>query len=170
MRDLCRKVKDSMKKILALVFSLMMVTSAAYAAAEQPQGLWVQFESGFELCLPSDWQGVEVTEEEAAAGVVYTAASADQTQIMQVAWAALPAAMSIDDMHAALSQTFPAIERMESDGFDMLLTFDVANDTLVFMMMDPVKQGYYGFFFLPGADDELLNKASLVMSSLRAVR
>ena len=52
-----------MKKILALVLCLMMALSLTSALAEAPltlaeqsyEGVWVQFEDGFEIYLPAEW-------------------------------------------------------------------------------------------------------------------
>ena len=67
-----------MKKWIALMLMALLVAMGSAAVADDTafDGVWIQFEEGFELMLPSDWLEVELTDEMEAAGVFYCAASA----------------------------------------------------------------------------------------------
>ena len=73
-----------MKKVLALILCLLMALSLGCASAENVttaaevlyEGVWVQFEDGFEIYLPAEWYEFECTEEMNAQGIFYMAGTA----------------------------------------------------------------------------------------------
>ena len=60
-----------MKKVLAILLCLLMALSMSCAFAETAttaaemlyEGVWVQFEDGFEFYIPANWVQFECTEE-----------------------------------------------------------------------------------------------------------
>ena len=161
-----------MKKILALVLSLMMILVSIPAMAENIEdyfeGTWVQFEDGFEIYLPSEWLELEVTEEQNAQGIFYVVCSPDQTKMMQLGWSGLDAEIAIEDLQAALAETIPA-ELVEVNGIQLLCAGDAENDSLMFIGMDAAEPGYYIFVFTPMSDTELQAYASVIAASLRNI-
>ena len=157
-----------MKKILALVLSLMMMFSLVSASAEGFEeyfpGTWVKFEDGFEVYLPSDWLQLEVTEDDLASGIFYSFCSPDATKLGQIAWAGLEAEVTLEELQSA----FPGSEMTEAiEGVRLLVAADKANDTLTFIGLDAAEPGYYAFLFAPASDPELLAYASVIASSIR---
>ena len=85
-----------MKKWIALALALVTMTFGSLAMAEEvpaadaaqdaaaleelkAEGQLIQGES-FEFYIPADWQDVELTDEQAEAGYLYAASSADEAQ------------------------------------------------------------------------------------------
>ena len=97
-----RKVEIHMKKIFALMLVLLTLMMAGSAMAELQtapfEGVWVQFEDGFEILLPANWLEIEVTEEMTAGGVFYVACSEDGANTVQLAWAALETDMTAQEV------------------------------------------------------------------------
>jgi len=162
-----------MKKLLSLVLALMMVLCLTPAVAEGVEsyydGVWVQFEDGFEIYVTADWLQLEQSESELASGIFFSACSPDAAKLMQVGWAALGTEMTIEELHAALSTVFPYIELMEVNGIQLLCTADADSSTLMFIGLDGVQPGYYSFLFYPMEDEELLAYAAVIASSLRNI-
>lgn len=159
-----------MKKILALALVMLMVLGCVPAMAESFEslydGVWVQFDGGFEVYMPSDWLEVPLTEEDLADGYFYSACSADQSVLMMMAWAPLEQALTLEELHAAVAASNPA-QIMTVNGIGLVCAADAENNTLYFMGLDAVDLGYYTFLFAPVSDDETKAYASLIAASLR---
>lgn len=161
-----------MKKWLALVLALVMMPACVPAVAENPlfEGTWVQFEGGFEIYCPVDWVEYEVTEEEKAQGIIYTAGSGDETRLMQLGWYALPQEVTIDAMQAALAQSFVIVEKVKVNGIDLLCAGDADYDSLMFVALSEGEPGYYMFVFTPMSDTVLQGYAAAIAGSLRTIQ
>ena len=161
----------NMKKILTLVLALMLTFTCAMAQGTEAlfEGKWVQFEGGFELYMPSDWVAFEVTEAEQAQGIIYTAGSEDETRLMQLGWFALPQAVTIDQMQAALAQSFVIVEKVNVNGIDLLCAGDADFDSLMFVALSEGDPGYYMFVFTPMSDPTLQGYAAAIAGSLRTI-
>jgi len=161
-----------MKKMLALVLSLMMILACVPAMAQGIEALfdgnWIRFEDGFEFYLPADWMQMEVTQDDLASGFFYAACNADQTNQMWVAWSALEAEVTIEEMLEIMRANYPAAEILEAiEGIQLVATVDPANDTLALIGMDAAEPGYYTFIFGPASDETLQAYATVIASSLR---
>lgn len=162
-----------MKKILSLMLAAWMILSGVSATAENAGGLfegkWVQFEGGFEICIPSDWIDVEVSEAEKAQGIIYTACSADESRLMQLGWSTLPQQVTIDQMQEALIQSFVLVEKVNVNGIDLLCAGDGNIDSLMFVALSEGEPGYYMFVFTPMSDTVLQGYAAEIAGSLRVI-
>jgi len=160
----------TMKKILALALAMLMVLGCVPAMAQDIEalydGVWVQFDGGFEVYMPSDWLEVELTEADRAEGFFYGACSADQSVLMMMAWAPLEAAMTLEELNEALAAGYPT-EMLNVNGIGLICMGDAANNTVSFIGLDGVDLGYYTFLFAPVSDDETKAYAALIASSLR---
>ena len=88
-----------MKKIFALLLMMaLLLTGAAMAEAGYT---WYQYDAGFEIMIPSDWDQYEVPEEFAAEGIFDIYASADGSVVVQCAWVALEAEATMQEVQAA---------------------------------------------------------------------
>ncbi|MDD2958648.1 MAG: hypothetical protein PHE06_14140 [Lachnospiraceae bacterium] len=80
-------------------------TTASY------EGTWVPFEAGFQLYIPSDWNIMEVSEENAANGIVFQSGAADDSGWnMAVTATALPEEYDIETLAAELDATYPGVQ------------------------------------------------------------
>ena len=167
-----------MKKILSLVLCLMMLfTGFAFAeeatdempatAEEAYEGVWVQFEDGFELYLPAEWVEIEVTEEMLEGGIFYVAASPDGAYTCQLAWTALEAETAIEDLQAELAVAYPDATLMVVNEIPMIVYSDAENDMLAAVAMDAAEPGVYMFCFTPASDADYMVLAGYIISSIR---
>lgn len=162
-----------MKKILSLVLALMMLLFAGAACAEDVniedlyEGEWVEFEGGFQLYLPTAWPEVEVTAEMEEAGIGY--ARADEDWAFMLAWSALDADLSVEELQVVLQEAYSAAEIIQLDECAVVCYADVENDSLCFAALDGTEPGMYLFCFTPGSDENLQALASVIMASLTLV-
>ena len=143
-----------MKKFLALILCLMMACVSIAVAEEVAiedlyDGSWVQFEDGFEIYLPNDWYSFECTEEMNAQGIFYVAGTEDMSYSCTLAWKALDAEISIEDLQAQMVQTYPDAEVVEVNGVALIAYVDSANNLLNCVAMDAAEPGFYLFAFSP---------------------
>ena len=164
-----------MKKILALILCLMMALCLTSAVAEAPltlaeqtyEGVWVQFEDGFEFYLPAEWVEYELTEEMNAQGLAYCAGSADGAYLCTLGWQPMDAEMTIEEVQALLAANYPTATLTEINGVSMVYYMDEVNNTLNFVALDGVEPGFYIFVFTPGDDVEFQALAALIASTIR---
>ena len=161
-----------MKKFLALILCLMMACVSIAVAEEVAiedlyDGSWVQFEDGFEIYLPNDWYSFECTEEMNAQGIFYVAGTEDMSYSCTLAWKALDAEISIEDLQAQMVQTYPDAEVVEVNGVGLITYVDSANNLLNCVAMYAAEPGFYLFAFSPADDADFQMVASAIASSIR---
>ena len=161
-----------MKKFLALILCLMMACVSIAVAEETAiedlyDGSWVQFEDGFEIYLPNDWYSFECTEEMNAQGIFYVAGTEDMSYSCTLAWKALDAEISIEDLQAQMVQTYPDAEVVEVNGVALIAYVDSANNLLNCVAMDAAEPGFYLFAFSPADDADFQMVAAAIASSIR---
>ena len=164
-----------MKKILALVLCLMMALSLTSALAEAPltlaeqsyEGVWVQFEDGFEIYLPAEWVEYELTEEANAMGMFYCAGSEDGAYLCTLGWQPLEVEATIEEVQALFVQNYPTATLTEVNGISMVYYLDEANNTLNFLALDGAEPGIYIFVFTPADDADYQVVAALIASTIR---
>lgn len=163
------KVGKSMKKFLALLLLVMMMMVGC-AAAEAPfDGVWVQFEDGFEILMPSDWLEIEVTDEMIAGGVFYAACSPDGANTVQMSWSPLDEAMTAQQIQAALATQYPDAEVLEVNGIEFIAFSDEVNDLFGMAALDGVDLGMYIFWFTPNSDAAFADTAAVIATSIRNI-
>ena len=163
-----------MKKFLALILCLMMACVSIAVAEEVAiedlyDGSWVQFEDGFEIYLPNDWYSFECTEEMNAQGIFYVAGTEDMSYSCTLAWKALDAEISIEDLQAQMVQTYPDAEVVEVNGVGLITYVDSANNLLNCVAMDAAEPGFYLFAFSPADDADFQMVAAAIASSIRNI-
>lgn len=177
--------KFTMKKWIALALALVTVAFGSLAMAEEvpaadaaqdaaaleelkAEGQLIQGES-FEFYIPADWQDVELTDEQAEAGCLYAAASADGAQNLAVYWSELEAAQTTEELQAMLVTVYENAQVQEVNGMSVVVFADAENDTLGIVMPDSVDAGYYMFIFAPASDEAFLPVADAIASSLTPI-
>lgn len=159
-----------MKKFLSLMLVLLTLMTAGAAVAEAPfEGVWVQFEDGFEVLLPADWLEIEVTEDMIASGIFYVACSPDGANTVQMSWSALEAAMTIEEVQAALALQYPDAQVIEFNGIGFVSFSDVENDIFGMAALDGVDLGMYVFWFTPNSDEAFVDTAVAIATSIRNI-
>lgn len=162
-----------MKKILALVLCLVLAFALTGALAEGDvvetlfDGAWVQFQDGFELYLPADWMVFECTEEMNANGIFFMAGSEDQSYTCAIAWDALDAELTIEQVQEKFAEVYSGAEIMVVNDVALVVFADADNNTLNFVALDGTEPGYYLFTFYPMDDEDYQTVAALIASSIR---
>ena len=162
-----RKVEIPMKKFFALLLMLAMLLTGAAVAEEGYT--WYQYEDGFELMIPSDWDQYEVTEEMLAGGVFDLFASADGAHTVQVAWSALDAEMTAAEVQAELVTEYADAVVLEVNGIEFVGFSDAANDLVCFCALDGAKPGLYMFWFTGASDEAFTDTAVTIATSIRNI-
>lgn len=161
-----------MKKLLTLALCLMMAfCMTAMATAEGIEslfdGVWVQFEDGFEIYLPADWYSVECTEEMHANGIFYMAGTEDMAYTCTIAWTPLEEDCSVTELQAAMATVYADAEVVEVNGVDLVAYEDTANNLINCLALDATEPGFYLFAFSPADDEDFVNLAAMIAASIR---
>jgi len=157
-----------MKKFFALLLMMAMLLTGAAMAQEGYD--WYQYEEGFEIMIPSDWDQYEVPEEFAAEGIFDIFASADGTFVVQVAWTALEAATTMQELQTAFVAVYPDAEVIELNGIEFLIYSDEANGTMCISALDGVDLGVYVFTFSGMTNDADVETAVAIATSIRNIQ
>ncbi|MCE5344026.1 MAG: hypothetical protein ABFE02_04255 [Sulfuricella sp.] len=117
-----------MKKILSLLIvlsclftfgALSETTTAVGTVTQEPalevetvaDGTVVPFaDYNFQVILPSDWNVLEVSEEEAAIGIIYSCANPENTRTFTIAYTELDTATDIAAVAAELAASYENVE------------------------------------------------------------
>ena len=159
-----------MKKNLALMLMAAVLLFAGVAAAEAPfEGVWVQFEDGFEVLLPANWLELEVTQEMIDGGIFYAACSEDGANTVQMSWSALEAELTAQEIQAALDTEYPGADIVEFNDIEFVTFVDEANDLFGMVALDGVDLGMYTFWFTPNSDEAFADTAVAIATSIRNI-
>lgn len=162
-----------MKKFFALMLVLLTVLMAGTAMADLAnapfEGVWVQFEDGFEILLPADWLELELQEEWIAGGIFYAACSPDGANTVQLAWTALETEMTAQQIQADLATVYPDASVMEINGIEFIGMTDVENDMFCMSALDGAEPGLYMFWFTPNSDAAFVDTAVAIATSIRNI-
>lgn len=164
-----------MKKVLALVLCLMAALSLGFVSAETAvhpaevlyDGVWVQFEDGFEIYLPAEWYAFECTEEMNASGIFYMAGTEDLSYSCTLAWIPLEAACTIEELHAEALKDHPEAKLMDVNGVGLIFYVDAVNGLLNYVALDAAEPGAYLFAFSPANDEVFLVQSAIIASTIR---
>lgn len=165
-----------MKKFLALMMCLLMAFSLTCACAEEEivvaemlyDGVWVQFEDGFEFYLPEDWYALdEIPQEWAEQGIFYMAGTEDMSYSCTLAWQPLPREYTIEEAHAELVEEYPDAEIVEVNGVNLILSTDAEMNQFTCTALDAAEPGLYCFVFSPADDADFQILAGLIASTIR---
>lgn len=163
-----------MKKMLALLCCLLTLSIPLCSLAQAPEGItyegvWVRFEDGFEIYLPSDWMQMEVTEEMLASGLFYVAYSPDGERTCQLVWSALKAETTLEALHAQLAVVYPDATIGTFNHIGMIAYTDTFNNMMALISLDATQPGIYVFGFTPADDPEMQQLAAMIASTIRMI-
>ncbi|MDD3411397.1 MAG: hypothetical protein PHY12_11385 [Eubacteriales bacterium] len=168
-----------MKKFLAILMTLAMVFGVCSAVAEEipaltadpvENGAVVPFEDyNFQITVPSDWLVLEVSDEQAEAGIIYGFASADQARTLFLSYSEFEEATDIDAVAADIATQYTNVARLTINGIDFV-TYDVeASNSSCLGMLGGSGIGFYQFFFTPATDEEYGPLARSIAASISAI-
>ena len=158
-----------MKKFFVLLLTMVMLLCST-AMAEAPfEGVWVQFEDGFEALLPADWYEIEATEDMLASGIFYAACSPDGANTVQISWSELEAALTAQEIRSALDTEYPGATVIEFNGIEFVTFSDTVNDIFGMAALDGVDLGMYTFWFTPNSDEAFVETAVAIATSIRNI-
>jgi len=164
-----------MRKLFLLVAAaaVLLCTCTAYAqqATEPPafEGIWVEFEDGFGLLLPDNWDILGISHDESEMGVFYSAANPEMTQGMRIAWQdlAVEAPIGVDALLARImSQGYADAIAYRHNDLDFVLYVDTTLDISVVSMLDAEGTGAYFFMFYPASDAAFADTATSIARSI----
>lgn len=168
-----------MKKLISLFLCMLMLVSGVVFAEEDVagpatveeafEGVWVELEEGFQLYLPAEWLELEVTDEQAESGVIYSAASEDGALTFQLSWSALETETTIDDLRSELAVDYADAEIVATENATLVRYTDTENDMNVYVMLDEADAGIYRLSFCPASDEELSKTAEWIAASISPV-
>lgn len=169
-----------MKKLLALALCLMMAFCMVSAVAEEEteilaaemlfDGVWVQFEDGFEFYLPSNWYQVEeIPQEWIEMGVFYAACTEDMAYNVTLEWHPIEEGTSMGMLYDAVSETSPDAGIALVNGVELLAYTNFENNQMTYIAMDGAEPGIYCFVFTPADDPDFQNLAALIASTIRNI-
>ena len=145
----------------------MTVMASAEGVESLFDGVWVQFEDGFEIYLPADWYSVECTPEMNEKGIFYMAGTEDMAYSCTIAWSPLEEDCSVEELQAAMATVYPDAEAVEVNGVGLVVYVDTANGLLNCLALDATEPGFYMFAFSPADDEDFTNLAAVIAASIR---
>jgi hypothetical protein len=169
-----------MRKALALVLTVMMLVLTTGAVAENDSSVLevAPVENGtvvpfadyhFQITLPSDWNVLEISEEQSAAGIIYSCANPDSTRSFTVAYTEFDEATDMDSVAAALATTFQNVQQLTINDIPFV-SYDIAeNDVTGIVTLGASGLGMYQFVFYPTSDADYGTLALQIAASITAI-
>ena len=169
-----------MRKSLALVMAvilLLLVNGAiaqtatdAIEVATVENGTVVPFtDYNFQITLPSDWISLEVSEEQAATGIIFSCANPDNTRSFTVAYSELEQATDIDSVAAELTATYPNVKELTINDVPYV-SYEIAeNDVIGLVTLGASGVGMYQFVFYPASDADYGSLALQIAASITSI-
>ena len=127
------------------------------------EGSWLSFEAGFDLYVPSDWDVVELKDEDKEQGIVFSAKAADDSGVNMVVMAN-EVGTDYDDDKLVAEFTDAGYTEIEKDSINTIkgVSFETES-TYGFAFLDG--QGYmYNIQVAPKGDDTLPIAQTLLIS------
>ena len=174
-----------MKKLIALLVALMMTLCCFSALAEDAaedtapeaitvelveNGAWVPFaDYNFQICLPSDWNVLQLTDEQTQSGVIAGYASADGARSCWISYTEMAEATDIETVAEQLSASYEGVQLITINDVPFV-TYTIAEQDLVGLCtLGGSGVGFYQFLFTPASDAEYLPMAESIAASISAI-
>lgn len=174
--------EKKMKKVLTLFLTAMMIFMSASAFAETAttenaievpaveNGTVVPFtDYNFQITLPSDWNVLEVTEEQTATGIIFSCANPESTRSFTVAYTEFEQATDIDTVAAALAESYTNVQKMTINDIPFI-SYEIAeNDVTGIVTLGGSGIGMYQFVFYPTSDADYGSLALQIAASITSI-
>ena len=171
-----------MKRLFALLLALVLVfpvfsavaeTATGTDAIEVPaveNGTVVPFtDHNFQITLPSDWNVLEVTDEQAATGILFSCANPENTRSFTVAYTELDAATDIQSVADALATTYENVQLLTINDIPVVSYVMSENDVMSIATLNASGIGMYQFVFYPASDAEYVTLAEQIAASINTI-
>ncbi|MEA4998174.1 MAG: hypothetical protein VB087_02170 [Candidatus Limiplasma sp.] len=171
-----------MKKVLSLLMALFMVAFVTGALAEVTadapievpvveNGTVVPFQDyNFQITLPSDWNVLEVSEEQAATGIISSFANPEGTRSLTIAYTEFETATDIDSVAAELASTYQNVQTMTINEIPFVSYQIAENDVAGIVTLGASGVGMYQFVFYPASDAEYGSLAMQIAASIDSIQ
>ena len=176
-----------MKKIVALmmILAICLLSIGVYAETAAPDataegeaievgtvenGTVVPFtDHNFQITLPSDWNVLEVSEEQASTGIIYSCANPEGTRSFTVAYTELTEATDISSVAAELASAYENVQTLTINGIPFV-SYDIsANDVTGIVTLGASGLGLYQFVFYPASDEDYGPLALQIAASITTI-
>jgi hypothetical protein len=170
-----------MKKTLALFLAIMMMLALANGAlaetatdaievATVENGTVVPFtDYNFQITLPSDWNTLEVSDEQAASGIIYSCANPENTRSFTVAYTEFEQATDINAVATELAATYQNVEQVSINDV-IFVSYQIAeSDVAGLVTLGGNGLGMYQFVFYPASDADYGELALQIAASITSI-
>ncbi len=170
-----------MKKTLGLFLAIMMMLVLVNGAiaetnpdvlevAAVENGTVVPFtDYNFQITLPSDWISLEVSDEQAATGIIFSCANPDSTRSFTVAYSELEQATDIDAVASELAATYQNVKEFTINDVPFV-SYEIAdNDVAGLVTLGASGVGLYQFVFYPASDADYSELALQIAASITSI-
>lgn len=173
-----------MKKLLALLLSVMLCLIAVSALAEDANtpeetvevplvenGTEVPFaDYNFQLTLPSDWNVLELTDEQISTGVIYSCANPEGTRSFTVSYSELEEAYDINTLADELASAYENVQVLTINEIPCVSYTISDNDVAGIVTLGASGVGLYQFVFYPASDADYSYLAMQIAASIQSIQ
>ncbi|HNW87754.1 MAG TPA: hypothetical protein PLP25_10840 [Candidatus Limiplasma sp.] len=176
-----------MKKTLVLILTLMLCLLAGGAVAETAteapandnavqvspveNGTVVPFtDHNFQITLPSDWNVLEVTDDQASAGIIFSCANPEATRSFNIAFSQFDTATDLNAVATELAATYQNVQMLTINDIPFV-SYDVpANSVTGIATLNADGTGFYQFLFYPNTDADYSTLALQIAASINTIQ
>ncbi len=171
-----------MKKLFALLLALVLVFPVFSAVAETATGSDVievpAVENGtvvpfadhnFQITLPSDWNVLEVTDDQAATGIFFNCANPESTRSFTIAYSEFEAATDIQSVAEALATTYENVQLVTINDIPFVSYVVSESDVMGIAPLNASGIGMYQFVFYPASDTDYSTLAEQIAASINTI-
>lgn len=170
-----------MKKTLALFLTILMMLFLVHGAVAETatdvlevaaveNGTVVPFtDYNFQITLPSDWLNLEVSDEQAATGILFSCANPDGTRSFTVAYTELEQATDMDAVATELAAAYQNVRALTINDVPYV-SYEIAeNDVIGLVTLGASGVGLYQFVFYPASDADYGDLALQIAASIATI-
>jgi len=177
-----------MKKLISLLLCLMMCFFSMSAIAEAAptdtaaannvvevspveNGTVVPFtDHNFQITLPSDWNVLEITDEQTQAGIIFSCANPESTRSFTIAYSKFDTATTMDAVATELAGSYENVQTLTINGIPFVSYQISANDVAGIVTLDAAGVGFYQFVFYPASDSDYSTLAMQIAASIDTIQ
>lgn len=178
-----------MKKTLALILLVALCLTTVYAATAEAapaatastdnaievgtveNGTVVPFpDHNFQITLPSDWNVLEVSADQAQAGIIYSCANPEGTRTFSIAYSAVATATTMDAVATELAGAYENVQMLTINSIPFVSYDIAANDVTGIATLSSDGLGLYQFVFYPASDAEYGPLALQIAASINTIQ
>lgn len=163
-----------MKKILAILMTVLTLLGAACAVAEEDatsfEGVVTSFEDyGFQMTVPAEWEVLELAEEDMEEGIFFMAQRADEQSGVFMQFADLGVAMTLDQLETIWLEIGTAASQTEFNGVPMIFVEAAEDDFIGVVFLDASGSGMITIFFSPANDEEFSVLVEEILNTIQVI-